>query len=911
MSVLKPTLSTTPRATARLQFHKGFTLDDAAKIVPYLSALGISHLYASPILKARAGSTHGYDIVDHHEINPELGGLPSLRRLVAVLRHHAMGLLLDIVPNHMGVGGADNHWWLDVLEFGPASMFANFFDINWHPADPNLTGKLLAPFLGAAYGDVLESGDLKLRLDKETGRLYFDYFEHYFPLSPRSAALVLRGVEGAADISRAFANAARMRHPAVESEKAKEALKNFAATHMPALEEIFVRFTAPRALHELLQRQHYRLAWWRTASDEINWRRFFDINTLAGLRVELPKVFNATHGFLLGLYAEGLIDGVRIDHIDGLADPRAYARKLRRAMAEAGMARPPEAAQGMPYIVVEKILAPWERLDRNWQTDGTTGYDFMDQVAAVLHNPEGEAPLSRLWENLTGRPAAFAAEEEPARRQILRDNLASELHSLAAQLHHAAQREFHTRDYTLSAIRRGLREILVHFPVYRLYAGQAGGSAVDAQMLERAIAGARRSYRPADVGIFDLLRKWLLTEPPRALPPNARRADRLRSMVSFQQLSAPTAAKSVEDTAFYRYGRLLSRNEVGSSPGQFALSPAGFHNLMAARRRSFPGALLATATHDHKRGEDTRLRLAVLSEIPDEWERMVTRWTRLNNLIREQAGPDMADELMLYQMLVAGWPLGLEAKDASSIDAYGNRVMEWLRKAMREAKRHSEWAAPNETYEAAAKRFLFHCLDAARPVLDEIVSFSRRIGPAGAMNGLAQTLIRLTAPGVPDLYQGTEYWDQSFVDPDNRRPVNFTARIASLSKPLPDIADWQDGRLKQGIIGRALNLRAQCPEIFAAGRYEKLTARGQAASHVLAFRRSHAQGEIVTAVTRLAGKFDPGQPKLAEHVWGRTSLTIGAGEWEDVLTGERRSLRGSIRLAALFSCLPVALLRRV
>ena len=737
----------------------------------------------------------------------------------------------------------------------------------------------------------------------------------------RSAALVLHSEPACNDISHAFAGAARRSGRNIAYQAAAEAkamLAAFAKTGEgeEAVQRCLARFDpmrddGRRRLHELLQRQNYRLAWWRAAADEINWRRFFDINTLAGIRVEQPRVFDATHGFLLRLYAEGLIDGVRIDHIDGLADPRGYARKLRRAMESAGKNRPPEAAKGPPYIVVEKILNGRERLDVDWRTDGTTGYGFMDQVSAVLHDPAGEAPLSVLWTATTGRTCDFTQEEEQARRQILRDNLASELQAASAALHRIARRDLTTRDYTLTGIRRGLTEILVHFPVYRIYAGHAGASETDIQVMDRALAGARKNFRAADVKILDLLRRWLVDEVPRALPPGPRRAERLRSAVRFQQLSAPVAAKSVEDTAFYRFGRLLSRNEVGSNPGQFALSPTGFHAAMLERSKKFPGALLATATHDHKRGEDTRARLAVLSEIPDAWETAIVRWMRLNAIIRQEVGPSPADELMLYQMLVAAWPLGLTARDDAGLEAFTRRVASWFEKAIREAKLVSEWAAPNEEYETAAKNFLVGTLDPSRPVLGEIIGFAERLGAPGALNGLAQTLLRLTAPGVPDLYQGAEFWDQSLVDPDNRRPVDFSARQMALQQgaaPVELLKTWQSGAVKQAVIARTLALRREMPTLFAAGDYTKREAEGAMAPHILAFSRSAGTSRIVVAVTRLAAKFLDDAPLLPAEAWGDTTLTLPGASWTDIFSGIRVT-GATIRAESSFSVFPLALLR--
>ncbi len=743
-------------ATARLQFHKDFTLDDAARLVPYFDRLGISHLYASPLLKARAGSTHGYDIVDHNAINPELGGEAALRRLMAVLRERDMGLILDIVPNHMGVGDHDNAWWMDVLEWGRASPYAEYFDIDWDPPDASLRGRMLAPFLGSPYGTCLDNAELVLRFNESSGRLYVAYHDHWFPISPRDYAAVLLtvggplegparmfaelGAGGSADV-RAAAKAAReeLLHPPY-ARAITEALAAYDAKTP----------TGRELLHRLLERQAYRLAWWRAATDEINWRRFFDVNGLAGVRVEIPEVFEDTHRTVFRLYEEGLIDGVRIDHVDGLASPRDYCRKLRRRL-DALTARRPEGLRDQPAILwIEKILFAHERLAGDWLTDGTTGYDFMNDVGAVLHDPAGEDKLTAMWTSLTGRPGEFEIEAQAARRQILRENLASELFNTATALHRVAKRDLATRDFTLTGIRLVLTELLVHFHTYRIYAGPGGVSEPDKRAMEWAMAGARRTVRIADRELLELVAKWVTGEGLRDGKAGTRRQEWLRAMVRFQQLSAPTAAKSVEDTAFYRYGRLLSRNEVGSEPSQFALSPSGFHAANKERQRRFPHALLATATHDHKRGEDTRMRLAVLSGMSEQWEAAAGRWLRLNAPFRRDLqgpAPDPADELMLYQMLVAAWPPDLKPDDAEGLAAYRDRVAAWMQKALREAKRHSGWVVPNEDYEGAAQAVLAGSLDPNRPVAAEIAAFAAEIGPYGAINGLSQAVLRLTSPG--------------------------------------------------------------------------------------------------------------------------------------------------------------------
>ncbi len=877
-------------ATARLQFHKDFTMDDAAKLVPYYDRFGVSHLYASPLLKSRPGSTHGYDIVDHNEIDPELGGEAALHRLIAELRRHGMGLILDIVPNHMGVGGADNAWWLDVLEWGRASAYAEFFDIDWDPPDSSLRGRMLAPFLGDAYGTCLLNGQLTLQFDEADGRLFVGYYSHRFPINPRDYPSVLLTEGGPLEEpARAFAelNATNRETMRQQAEAARATLRSpdYAQAIRECLQAYAPDTEAGRdRLNRLLERQSYRLAWWRAATDEINWRRFFDVNGLAGMRAEVPAVFDATHCTILRLYAEGLIDGLRIDHVDGLADPRGYCRKLRRQLDAATAHRAPELRGEPPVIWIEKILAPQENLSSEWLTDGTTGYDFMNDVSAVLHDPAGETALTELWTGLTGRPASFEVEAQAARRQILRESLSSELYSTAAAIHRIARRDLATRDYTLTAVRRTLTEILVHFHVYRIYAGPAGMSETDRREMDWAMAGARRSVRPTDRALLELIGGWLSGDDLRSVPAGSRRQERQRAMVKFQQLSAPTAAKSVEDTAFYRYGRLISRNEVGTDPAQFAVTPAAFHATERERRKRFPRALLATATHDHKRGEDTRARLAVISEIPDEWEVALARWTRLNAPLKRDLGgpaPDPCDEIMLYESIVGAWPLGVSADDRDGVATLKDRLAAWQEKALREGKRHSGWAVPNLEYEQACQDFLAATLDQDRAgrVVHDIADFVERIAAAGVVNSLSQTLLRLTTPGIPDLYQGTEFWDFSLVDPDNRRPVDFPARSASLAdaqSPAALLEHWRDGRVKQAVIARTLAVRSRVPNLFTQGTYQPLKVEGPMADHVLAFARIHEGFAAMTAVTRLPARL-PGmaeRPIVPGDAWRGTSINI-------------------------------------
>ena len=914
-------------ATARLQFHKGFMLDDAKALVPYFSTLGISHLYASPLLRARAGSMHGYDIVDHNTINPELGGEPALVRLVAELRAHDMGLILDIVPNHMGVGSNDNAWWLDVLEWGRASPYAEYFDIDWDPVDASMRGRILAPFLGSPYGTCLANGELVLKFDETDGRLFVAYHDHRFPINPRDYASVLLTQAGALEEpARLFADLgpggrAEVRRKA-EVARQELLLPIHAAAIAETLREYDVGTPAGQdRLHRLLERQAYRLSWWRAATDEINWRRFFDVNGLAGVRVEVPEVFEDTHRTVFRLYEEGLVDGVRIDHVDGLAYPREYCRKLRRRLDALTPKRPEGLRDVRAVLWVEKILFAHERLASDWMTDGTTGYDFMNDASAVLHDPAGEAPMTALWTTTTGRPADFETEARAARRQILRDSLSSELTVVATALHRVAKRSLVTRDYTLTSIRGTLVELLVHFHTYRIYAGPGGISASDQRAMDWAMAGARRTVRVADRELLELVAGWVSGAHLREAPVGTRRQEWLRAMVKFQQLSAPTAAKSVEDTAFYRYGRLISRNEVGSEPSQWAITPAGLHAANRERQKRFPSALLATATHDHKRGEDTRARLAVLSGMPGEWSAAVQRLMRLNAPLRRDIqgpAPDAADELMLYQTLVAAWPLDLSPEDAAGLEAFRTRVAAWLEKAVREAKVHSGWVAPDTDYEAACQAVLAGSLDPARAVVNELMAIVQRIALPGAVNSLTQTMLRLTSPGIPDLYQGTEFWDFSLVDPDNRRPVDFPARHRALEaavEPSIVLAHWRDGRIKQAVTHRTLLFRARAPGLFTTGQYIPLAVEGPRADHVVAFARVHEGRAAVVAVTRCPAGLPllDDQPLVARSDWdgtsiiaqrsiiGRPAIGVLDATWQKVIPCQ-------IEVGPLLAHLPVALL---
>jgi (1->4)-alpha-D-glucan 1-alpha-D-glucosylmutase len=881
------------RATLRLQFHKGFTLEQAVPLVPYFARLGISHIYASPLLAARAGSMHGYDVVDPTQVNPELGGEPALRRLVSTLREHDMGLILDIVSNHMAVGGSDNPWWLDLLEWGRLSPYGEFFDIQWHSPDPLMEGQLLLPFLGSDYGVALQEGTLKLLFKANTGSFYVEHYDHHFPICPSDYGEILKHQETLKSLADRFSTLSYQTDAHSLVMPLKEELRELASDPqtLEAIQSNLQHFDSTteagfQALHQLLERQSYRLASWRTAADDINWRRFFDINELGGLRVERPAVFEATHGKIFQLIAEGLVDGLRIDHIDGLADPRGYCRKLRRRVDLLAPGR------HLP-IYVEKILGAGETLHRDWAVDGTTGYEFMNQLSLLQHDPDGEFVLGDLWQRRTERPAAFIEEAQLARQQILNGSLASDCESVAQALLQVARDDLMTRDLTLGAIRRVLQALIVHFPVYRTYISAMGRSAQDEVFFQQAMDGARQTLSEADWPVLDCVAAWLGGTPWRRKPRGRSRKILKHACVRFQQLTSPAAAKAVEDTALYRSAVLLSRNDVGYNTEQFSAPVSDFHAVNQQRLDEFPDNLLATATHDHKRGEDTRARLAVLSERSHWYAEQIELWRALARPVRvDEQMPSSGDELILYQALLGSWPLQLRDDDQAGAADYAKRIWQWQQKALREAKLQSSWSAPNEAYENAAQAFTEKLLtgeegELLRAALSKTVN---SIAAAGALNGLAQTLLRMTVPGVPDLYQGNEFWDFSLVDPDNRRPVDYAARAHALQEPLPAaelLANWRDGRIKQALIAEVLNLRVEHAELFRRGSYQALEVLGSQAHNVLAFAREHeGKQAIVIVPIRCATLLENGAvPQVDALRWGDTRVVLPFAGSETNLKG--------------------------
>ncbi|HEV7995030.1 MAG TPA: malto-oligosyltrehalose synthase [Stellaceae bacterium] len=901
-------------ATYRLQFHRGFTFRDATGLVPYLAELGISHLYASPITEARPGSTHGYDIIDHNRLNPEIGNEQDFAELTAALHAHDMGLIVDFVPNHMGIG-ADNLWWLDVLEWGRESPFAHYFDINWHPLRADLEGRVLLPVLGEQYGVILDRGEIALGFDPAQGSFSATYFDHRFPISPRSYPVILgAGGELLAGLAGSFAALDSLPAPAAR-ERAAE-LKRGLAEHArdpafaEAIETALRRFAGrpedPESfgpLHELLEAQSYRIADWRVAAEEINYRRFFNINDLAGLRMELPELFEKTHRLIFSLIDKGRLQGLRIDHIDGLFDPQDYCERLQQR-------------SGAPlYVLVEKILARYEMLP-DWPVAGTTGYDFVNQVLAIFIDPAGEAAMTRLYRRFTTRRETFDDVLYACKKRIMQVNLASEMNVVAREFHQLAMHDRRTRDFTLNGVSAAIEEVVAAFPIYRTYVSPRGASADDRRYIDWAIGQARKRWTGAETSIFEFLRAVLsgdAADPERDPSPGGA----MHTAMHFQQVTGPVMAKAAEDTAFYRYVRLLALNEVGGDPRRFGMSVAAFHHLGQQRARQAPAAMVTTATHDTKRGEDARARLALLSEMPREWGRRLFQWLRLNRSRRSEIDgesvPDRNVEYLFYQALFGAWPPDLAPDDVAAVDALAERIVAYMIKAARERKLETSWSNPNPDYEAALERYVRGALDASRPnpFLAEFHAFVAGLARDGAITSLAQLVLKLGVPGVPDIYQGSELWDFSLVDPDNRRPVDWGARRSLLAQigeaRAGDLAaDWQDGREKLFVTHRLLALRRAHPALFAAGDYQPVEVVGDRSAHLCAFARSHDRMWLLVAVPRLVHQLHQ-ENEAAD--WGSTEIVLPReARWRDVLTGRTLDGRERVFAGVLFADFPVSVL---
>jgi (1->4)-alpha-D-glucan 1-alpha-D-glucosylmutase len=915
-----------PIATYRIQLSGRFGFDAAAEIVPYLKSLGISHLYASPFLKSRAGSPHGYDVIDHTSIDPELGGEDALRRLCDTLAQADMGLILDFVPNHMGIHHADNPWWLDVLEWGPKSPFASFFDIDWQSLPKHPRGGVLLPILGRPYSEALHGGEIELRYDAAGGTFSAWYHDHQLPIGPDRYSEIIQKLVSTANAGDEPAGRALLqladryrgahnppREKAPELKAALAAIADGKEVIQRGLRAFDAKSGEPGALialHHLLERQHYRVAYWPLAGSEINYRRFFDINDLAGLRVEDKAVFEAIHVKVRQLIARGWLSGLRIDHIDGLRDPHQYCRRLQ-SLAE--VSKPP--GSNPFYVVVEKILADGERLPRFAGVHGTTGYDWLDTISRVLLAEKGLTALDESWREASGEHRSFDEILIEARRRVIANILASEFTVLARLLARIAAGHYSTRDYAADRLRTAFELFILHFSVYRTYITPSGPSREDRATMGAALAKATAEWFGPDIGILDFLRDALtldLISPGRSGYSIAR--DR-QFAFKVQQFTGPMMAKSLEDTAFYRYHRLLALNEVGGNPAADALPLADFHARLQERAARGGFGLTATATHDTKRGEDARARLLALSELADEWRGQVREWRELNADLIIHSGsqriPTLAHEYMIYQSLLGAWPL--EHPDASFVA----RAQAYVVKAAREGKQVTSWLAPNESYEAGLTKFVEQLLDTRRSsgFLESFKAFIDRAALLGALNSLTQIALKIAMPGVPDLYQGTEFWDLAFVDPDNRRAVDFAARasvLASIAAQLQwdELAQtWETGHIKLAVTHSLLAIRHQFREVFTEGRYHPLQVTGPHADEIIAFARTSER----TAVILIAARFFHRVTHGGRH-WpsaGSWNAMIAVDEFsglQNLLPQQQTEGGRYLAASALFGAVPIAVL---
>jgi (1->4)-alpha-D-glucan 1-alpha-D-glucosylmutase len=978
-----------PQATYRLQLNREFRFRDVTALVSYFDDLGISDLYISPIVQACSGSSHGYDICNHNRINPELGDENALRELSAKLGLRGMGLILDVVPNHMGIRDVCNSWWMDVLENGPSSVHAHYFDIDWKPVKRELRNKILLPILEDQYGKTLESG--KLRLVFEAGSFYIRYYETILPLAPRTYSDILScGLDqllesvGPEDPHlqelQSILTALSYLPPRTEldpgkiAERSREkeiikrriaSLYNASPVVRMAMDASVQEFNGvvgePRSfdsLDALLDKQVYRPAFWKVAAEEINYRRFFDINDLAAIRMEDPEVFRVAHQLLFDLMIKGVIAGLRIDHADGLWDPTAYLRQvqysyLQRAV-EARLARSlsrdvesalsewfatqfdsgPDQPRGWPvYLVVEKILSVEEPLPQFWAAHGTTGYDFLNAANGLFVDHSRRDEISRIYASFTDRQISFDSLVNSTKKMIMLVSLASEIYSLSHQLDNISEKNRRYRDFTLDSLTFGIREVIASLGVYRTYiSGPDSIPQRDREYVEAAVADARRRNPRTPEALFDFIRDTLLLQNLK----DFRKQDRsglIDWVMKFQQITGPVMAKGVEDTAFYVYNRLVSLNEVGGDPIRFGLQPEEFHRLNAARIRRWPHSMLAGSTHDTKRSEDVRARINVLSELPGDWDRALARWRVLNSAKKRSVdgapAPDANDEYLLYQTLLGVWPVGEE--DPS--DILRRRVRAYMQKTIREAKVHTSWVNPNKRYEEAVDAFVLSALEDER-FLRDFLPLQKRVDRYGRYNALSQLLLKLTCPGVPDTYQGSELWDLRLVDPDNRGPVDYQIRLAHLAclkarleKNPADLRNLacellessQDGRIKMFVIFRTLRFRREHRELFLVGDYVPLEAVGPRHAHLCAFRRLWGRTRLIVAVPRLVVGLTGGVERhpLGEEVWLNTRLILpaerSAGRYRSIFTGEELSTevhdgRTGISLASVFNCFPVALL---
>jgi len=960
-----------PVTTYRLQFNRHFRFQDAKRIIPYLFALGISDLYASPYFKAREGSLHGYDIVDHNSLNPEIGTEEEYNEMTEELRKYGMGQILDIVPNHMCIASRENLWWMDLLENGPSSIYADFFDIDWDPVKRELRNKILIPVLGDQYGNVLENQDLRLIF--EEGAFFVCYYEYRFPIIPKTYVDILqhriKDLEGLLSPedphfieSLSIMTALNYLPPCTETRKEKideryrekEIIKKrlrdlcHKSSEVRAfIDENVKIFNGIRGnpqsfdlLDQILNKQVYRLSFWRVATEEINYRRFFDINELGAIRMEKPGIFEETHRLIFRLIREGKVTGLRVDHPDGLYNPLEYFKLLQQhclIQTYTGSAGSPDSHYKPFYIVGEKILTRGERMPEDWPIFSTTGYVFLNTLNGVFIDTAHAKAFDEIYARFIKTKLNFADVVYLKKKLIMKVAMSSEVNTLGYYLDRISEKNRHTRDFTLNSLIAVIIEVVALFPVYRTYITAAGVTDRDRRYIEIAVSRAKRKNPAVSESVFDFLKAVLLLNYPADLTENDRR-EWLDFVMRFQQITGPVMAKGVEDTTFYIYNRLVSLNEVGGSPDRFGTPLEAFHGQNIERIKFWPHALIATSTHDTKRSEDVRARINVLSEIPDEWHDCLIRWRRWNKkrkgLVEGQAAPDPNEEYLLYQTLVGAYPV--EPMDGARRDEFKKRIQDYMVKAVREAKINTSWISPNTPYEEALIHFTDTTLSNTpdNPFLKDFEPFQKKVSGYGMYNSLSQTLLNITSPGVPDFYQGTEIWDFSLVDPDNRRPVNYETRMRMLKEikereseiPLPELAreltvHKEDGKIKLYLTCKALNFRREKRELFEKGEYVPLEAKGEKANHVIAFSRVLNDARAIIIVPRFLTGLVP-QPQdlpTGRDIWGDSSLVIAVGEdgehYRNVFTGETVTVSQCngvhvLYLSEIFSNFPVALLER-
>ncbi len=877
-----------PSGTYRVQLHAKFGFDAAAEIADYLQQLGISHFYSSPYLQAAPGSQHGYDVVDQHKVNEELGGAEAHDRFSKRLGECNLGQVLDIVPNHMAISGRRNHYWWDVLENGPASRYASYFDIDWNPHEEKLRNKLLVPILGDHYGRVLSRGEIEVQ--RKGGSFFVKYFDHELPAAPKSLPSVLApAAEWNGSDYLAFLADALSNLPAASSTDVIDRVQRHRdkAVIEGLLDRLFneVPFIAESVdtvlreinrkvdkLDSFLEQQNYRLALWRTSEQDLGYRRFFDVNTLVGLRMEDPKVFADTHALILRWLREGLLDGIRVDHPDGLRDPKEYFERLRSEAEDV-------------WILGEKILEPGEKLRREWPIDGTTGYDYLNLAGGLMVDGENQGAFTRIYEEFTGEPAEYSAVCREKKHLVLRDLLGSDVNRLTSLLVEICEQHRDRRDYTRQDAARAIRELVACFPVYRTYVVPDRNEITDDDIryVDEAIEAAKNNPTDLDPELFDFLADLLLLRVTGTLESEF--------VMRFQQFSGPAMAKGVEDTVFYDFDRLISLNEVGGDPGVFGIKPEQFHQACVETQREHPHTMLASSTHDTKRSEDVRARISILSEIPDKWAEAVQRWSSINEKHKTNQFPDRNTEYFLYQTMLGAWPIGTD------------RLLPYMEKACREGKRHTNWLNPNEEFESATKEFI-EGIYKDQEFLTAFQGFLEPLIEPGRINSLSQTLLKLTAPGIPDTYQGTELWDLSLVDPDNRRPVDYGLRRRLLSelpklKPTEVWARIDEGLPKLWTIWHSLRIRRNKGEAFGrGGDYKPIMAEGSKRDHLVAFSR----GEQVIVIA-------PVLPWSLGGEWDDTSVPIPEGRWRNVL-GDLDVKPGQVPVKQILGAFPVALLAK-